>query len=366
MLRPELSLLPAQSVAGTGQAINNAGNALINAHQFNQSNQHRNALLELSRNEAKQNEEAHKLKIDQVKGQQLHRALKALEGTDANTRSAQIEFMAESLGKFGFDDDDRQLLSTDQGLKQAIQITSQFADKPSTTSALQTFNTLTDGLNPEQKENARLIELGLKPRAQGSSAITIANTEGLSDQVADSQKTIKASEAAGTSQGKGEENRSQDLINRGVAAAESTATIRRAIDLLDAVETGGFDAVALRAKQFFGVEGADEGELSNSLGKSVLSQLRETFGAAFTQEEGARLERIEASFGKSPETNKRLLRQALRLAERTATRALGAARERDDLATVEDIEDLLSFRLDDTQSAPEGSSLDDLINQYAD
>jgi len=145
---------------------------------------------------------------------------------------------------------------------------------------------------------------------------------------------------------KGQESRANELITRGINAAESTAILRRGIDLLDDVKTGGFtNVVRLRAKQFFGVEGADEGELSANLGKAVLSQLRETFGAAFTENEGKRLERIEANFGKSPGTNKRLLNQALRISERTAKRAMEAARKRGDQETVDDINDLLTFDL---------------------
>lgn len=141
------------------------------------------------------------------------------------------------------------------------------------------------------------------------------------------------------------EKRAGELITRGISAAESTATIRRAISLLDRVKTGGIQAISLATMQRLGIEGADEGELSNSLGKSVLSQLRETFGAAFTQTEGERLERIEAGFGKSTESNRRLLGQALRIAERTANRAIKAAKSRGSQAEVADIEDLLSFKL---------------------
>lgn len=151
---------------------------------------------------------------------------------------------------------------------------------------------------------------------------------------------------------RGQEAVATELITRGVAAAESTATIRRAMELLDSVETGGFDSVALRAKQIFGIESADEGELSNTLGKAVLSQLRETFGAAFTENEGKRLARIEADFTKSPEANKRLLGQALKLAENTAQRARAAALERGDEITVNDIDDLLSFSLSGTAATP--------------
>lgn len=173
--------------------------------------------------------------------------------------------------------------------------------------------------------------------------------------------------AQGSTMGKKQEERDQSIIDRGVSAAESTANIKRAITLLDSVGTGGFDSAALRAKQIFGIESADEGELSNSLGKAVLSQLRETFGAAFTQEEGARLERIEASFSKSPATNKRLLEQALRIANRTASRALTLAEQKGDTQTASDIRDLLNFSLDEPGATSQSGqvTVDDLVKKYA-
>jgi len=119
--------------------------------------------------------------------------------------------------------------------------------------------------------------------------------------------------------------RKQGFVDTGVEAADSTANIRRSIELLELVDTGGFDSVAFRARQLFGVEGADEGELSANLGRSVLAQLKPIFGAAFTAAEGERLERIEAGFGRSPETNKRLLNSALKIAERSSRRGLAAA-----------------------------------------
>ena len=163
---------------------------------------------------------------------------------------------------------------------------------------------------------------------------------------------VQSRRAGGRTGATGEENRANALITRGATAAESTATIRRAIGLMDVITTGGPQAVSLAIKQRLGIEGADEGELSNSLGKSVLSQLRETFGAAFTENEGNRLSRIEAGFGKSTETNKRLLGQALRIAERTANRAIKAAKKRGNMAEVADIEDLLSFSLELPEAQP--------------
>lgn len=163
---------------------------------------------------------------------------------------------------------------------------------------------------------------------------------------------IQSRRAGGRAGATGIEQRASALITRGIAAAESTATVRRALDLLDRVKTGGIAAISIAMRQRLGIEGADEGELSNSLGKAVLSQLRETFGAAFTETEGDRLIRLEAALGKSPESNRRILGQALRIAERTANRAIKAARKRGNLAEVADIEDLLSFSLDFPDDQP--------------
>jgi hypothetical protein len=164
----------------------------------------------------------------------------------------------------------------------------------------------------------------------------------------------KVEEARKKKEDEGTTKIATDLIERGVVAAESTANIRRGLELLEKVETGGIAAIGLSIRKKLGVEGADEGELSNSLGKAVLSQLRETFGAAFTENEGKRLENIEASFGKSLATNKRLLKQALKIAERTARRARKAAVDREDRFSVEDIDELLAFSLsDETGLAPD-------------
>lgn len=157
-----------------------------------------------------------------------------------------------------------------------------------------------------------------------------------------------AARAGATSRAEGEEKRIQNTIDEGLDAAQGVSTLYRALDLLDSVDTGGFDAAAIKAKQWLGIESADEGELSSSLGKAVLSQLRSTFGAAFTEREGARLEGIEARMGANTATNKRLLQQTLSIVERAANRAIDAAYEIGDTRTARDIEDLLDFRLTDT------------------
>ena len=157
--------------------------------------------------------------------------------------------------------------------------------------------------------------------------------------------------AAARARGTAEEGRAQNIITEGLAAADSTAVLRRSLELLDRVSTGGFNRVAFAAFKLFGAEGADEGELSANLGKAVLSQLRTTFGAAFTEREGARLEAIEAGFSSSPETNRRLLKNALTIAERSAQRAIRRAEQRDDYETADEIEAALDFDLAEVEQA---------------
>lgn len=149
--------------------------------------------------------------------------------------------------------------------------------------------------------------------------------------------------ATATTRGGAEEGRAQGVITSGLDAAGATGVIRRSLDLLDRVKTGGPEAAKLFITNFAGVTGADEGELSANLGKSVLKQLKEIFGAAFTSGEGVRLERIEAGFGKSSATNRRLLENALSISIRSAETAIRRAEARGDYETADEIRDALEF-----------------------
>lgn len=157
--------------------------------------------------------------------------------------------------------------------------------------------------------------------------------------------------ATAKARGAAQEGRAQDIITGGLAAADSTAVLRRSLELLDRVETGGINRVSLAAKKLFGVEGGDEGELSANLGKAVLSQLRATFGAAFTAKEGDSLKEIEAGFGSSVATNKRLLNNALTIAENSAQKAIRRAELRGDYETADEIEAALDFNLSEIEEA---------------
>jgi hypothetical protein len=244
------------------------------------------------------------------------------------------------------------------------------------------FQGMTQGMSPEDVERARRIDLGLDPR-QSSAGLTVREivdnqgrkrlvsvdprtgqgtyvdgiggaslaemermkAQGKADvELATAPEIARQTQTASTT-AKTQTERQALQISEGLSAADSMPVINRAIELLDSVSTGGLDAAKLAATNFFGVTGADEGELSNNLGKAVLSQLRATFGAQFTQEEGKRLEGIEAGFGKSTAANKRLMEQVKTIVERSARRGLQAAQAAGDDFTAQEIQRSLDMRL---------------------
>lgn len=162
--------------------------------------------------------------------------------------------------------------------------------------------------------------------------------------------------AGGKAGATNEQKRASEIIEVGQRQADATAILRRGIQLLDLVETGRPEQIALAARNLFGIAGADETELNANLGKAVLSQLRQTFGAQFTQQEGERLESIEANFGKSTAGNRRLLEQALKVAERAARRGIDVAQRNGMEWEAQEIQRALDYEMnpepnDDAESA---------------
>lgn len=139
--------------------------------------------------------------------------------------------------------------------------------------------------------------------------------------------------------------RNQAYIETGVETAQQLPVLKRSLQLLESVQTGGFDAAKLQATNLFGITGGNEAELSNNLGKAVLSQLRKTFGAQFTEKEGARLSDLEAGFGKSPEGNRRILRNALQIAQEVVDRGADAAEELGDTTSAKSIKRFQNLQL---------------------
>jgi hypothetical protein len=156
---------------------------------------------------------------------------------------------------------------------------------------------------------------------------------------------IQSGRAGGRTTAAGTAKRVDEFINQGVTAAQSIPVMKRAVSLLDQIETGGIDKASIEAKKLFGIESADEGEVSFLLAKNVLSQLKETFGGAFTVEEVKRLTDIEAGLGRSTASNKRIIAQAMKIAERKAERGIKAAEKAGDDFTAQDIADYLKSDL---------------------
>jgi hypothetical protein len=161
-------------------------------------------------------------------------------------------------------------------------------------------------------------------------------------------ETARAKKEAGSS-----EERIQGVINKGMTAAESIPKINRSLSLLDEVETGGYAAAALKAKQTFGIESGSEAELVYNLKTEVLSKMRPLLGAQFTEYENKMLQKIEAGTIKSTEGNKRILNQALKVAKRNSNRAIKRAEARDDFETADEIRDMMDFSLDPNNQGPE-------------
>mgnify|MGYP003634592236 CR=1 FL=1 len=186
----------------------------------------------------------------------------------------------------------------------------------------------TIGETGEQLTTRRIGEAGGKAGAVADVAIET------SEEIASEKK-----------KGTAKQTRIQTEIDSGLTAADSLPTLNRSLDILERMETGGIDNAILEGARFFGVESAEEAELSNSLSKVVLSQLRTIFGAAFTAAEGERLISIEASFGKSTAGNLALLKQAKKLAERAARRGIKAAEKNGDQDLADEIREAMNLNL---------------------
>jgi hypothetical protein len=169
------------------------------------------------------------------------------------------------------------------------------------------------------------------------------------------KESIKSGAAADTVVSTAKVTRAQQTIQAGLDAVKGIPSLRRTIGLLDTVKTGGFANASLKIKQALGIEGADEGELSSNMGQAILRDLRTTFGAAFTEREGARLESIRANFGRNAATNKRLINQTLQIAEDAAKRAMKQAADQGDFRTAQEIQEGLSFEFTEEETAAPAS-----------
>lgn len=137
-------------------------------------------------------------------------------------------------------------------------------------------------------------------------------------------------ETRGKETAKQQIERQGETIGKGLRQAGAIGGIDRALELLDVVGTGGYASAKKYVTDFLGTTPADEAEFAYLTGKNVLGQLKDTFGAQFTNEEAKRLERLEAGLGRSVEANRAILKRAKETAVSAAKRAYEAARQQGD------------------------------------
>lgn len=140
-----LALLPQQGVQAQGQAIDGAFNTYYQAQQNKRRNQlldlqeqnaafnqeRGNALLDIQEAQNTRAQEAHDFQMNEAEGARLYKTFQVLSGLDPEQRMTQIELMKDGLRKRGFDDDDWEMLATDEGLAQGIKALSAYAPAPS-------------------------------------------------------------------------------------------------------------------------------------------------------------------------------------------------------------------------------------------
>lgn len=154
--------------------------------------------------------------------------------------------------------------------------------------------------------------------------------------------------------GTSEEKRIQDAIADGIDAAARMPKLLEARKILETVGTGGMKGVMLAFKQRLGITSADESKLIYALSKNVLSQLKPTFGAAFTAKEGDLLRRIEANTSMSTEGNKQLLDDLIDALDLAVQRGRIEARENRDTRSLNAIDGYLAQQFEAAGGEPAG------------
>ena len=136
------------------------------------------------------------------------------------------------------------------------------------------FESLTAGLTDEQKEEAVLIKLGISPRAVSSADITIAESEELTNQIADSKAIIgerkKFGELTGSSRA--------SAIDKGFERiVKIDAAVRNIDGAIEALESGAGVGAIERFLPSFKAASVELDNIQKSMALDVIGSV--TFGA---------------------------------------------------------------------------------------
>lgn len=160
--------------------------------------------------------------------------------------------------------------------------------------------------------------------------------------------------------------RAEAAIDSGLRAAKGLAGVKRTLELLKKVNTSGVNEQVIRAKELFGIESPEEGELKNHLAEAVLGRLKETFGAAFTAGEGDRLADISAGLGKGNKSNEAILNNMLQVMEQQIEDAKIAAEAENDTATLSRLYKWQTMKYGENSGSPTPSAADPTNAQKGD
>lgn len=133
---------------------------------------------------------------------------------------------------------------------------------------------------------------------------------------------------------KGQADSYLELVDVGKRSAKMIPDILKSIDLLGSIPTGGTAGFKLWAKKKFGLLSENEQDLTTTLARRVLEQLKTIFGGNFVAKEGAWLESIEPGIGQSTEGNIRVLKETAKKFMEYADWAREEALIENDMATV--------------------------------
>ena len=182
---------------------------------------------------------------------------------------------------------------------------------------------------------------------QKSAALELARKEGIA---------YEGDVARSKGLGGADADRVNAAMESGIQAAQTIPDLEDALNLLDTIDTGGFNELGFRMRRILGVTPRDEADLIYLLNKNVLSQLKNIFGAAFTAKEGDLLRDIEAGSGQSTEANKALVGRALDALKERAARGRMYAQDNGNEVVVRDITNSMNKSWEsyyDQQSSPD-------------
>lgn len=148
------------------------------------------------------------------------------------------------------------------------------------------------------------------------------------------------------------------LIDTGVASADLIPTYDRMLELIKVSNTGGVQAAIQRARQLFGWEAADMGELDALFKEAVLSNIRQ-MGSNPTEGERQFLMESGGSVFQNGAVTSRIIMRRKRSAEKDVETAKKYAKREGD----QDALDIIDAAL--APPSASGNPVDDLVNKYA-